>query len=75
MCYKSFKVQHEISHFTKKKSGIYHINCKDYDKIYIEKIKINLEGMTWELFTNIKNEESEISSSTTCVEEETCNGT
>ena len=38
-----------------KKSGIYQINCKDCEKIYIGKTKRNLETKVKEHFRNIKN--------------------
>ena len=44
---------------SEKKSGIYQINCKDCEKIYIGKTKINLESRVKEHFRNIKNGEIE----------------
>ena len=41
------------------KSGIYQINCKDCEKIYIGKTKRDLETRVKELFRNIKNGEIE----------------
>jgi GIY-YIG catalytic domain. len=52
-----------------KKSGIYRINCKDCKKIYIGKTQRDLETKVKEYFRNIK-----ISSSSTCIERKTCNG-
>ena len=42
-----------------KKSEIYQTNCKDCEKIYIEKTKRNLETRVKEHFKNIKNGEIE----------------
>ena len=36
------------------KSGVYQINCKECDKIYIGKTKMNLKTRTKEHFRNIK---------------------
>ena len=41
------------------KSGIYQINCKDCEKIYIGKTKINLETRVKEHFRSIRNGEIE----------------
>ena len=41
------------------KAGIYQINCKDCEKIYIGKTKRNLETRVKEHFRNIKNGEIE----------------
>ena len=59
-----------------KKSGIYQINCKDCEKIYIyiRKTKRDLETWVKEHFRIIKNGEKEkISSSSTCIKRKTCN--
>ena len=42
-----------------KKSGIYHFNCKDCEKIYIGKTIRDLETRVEEHFRNIKNGEIE----------------
>ena len=44
---------------SEKKSGIYQINCKDCEKIYIRKTKRDLETRVKEHFRNIKNGEIE----------------
>ena len=58
-----------------KKSGIYQINCKDCEKIYIGKTKRDLETRVKEHFRNVKKwRNRKISSSNTCMERKTCHG-
>ena len=57
------------------KSGIYQINCKVCEKIYIGKTKRNLETRVKEHFRNIKKwRNRKIGNSSTCMERKTRNG-
>ena len=69
-----YKLQESVCN-KENKAGIYQINWKDCEKIYIGKTKRNLETRVKEHFRNIKNGEIEKSAIAAHIwKEKKCNG-